>query len=220
MLALVEGRLAGLGAALRLGRAKPGQAEGQRALAARLARLNRFWAGLERVFAPPASYLDLLTEGTVVCRCEEVTYGELSVRLAEDDPAGAAMTGMGPTQGGDADRRGALPGRNCLATLAAIVARARGLAVDDLTWPRVRPPARPIPSATCCTRRSRRPFCPTTRTGRAKRSPETSSDAGAGATSDSHVCQAFKGLPVADGKEAFRRGCYRPLEPRSVSGSA
>jgi NADPH-dependent 2,4-dienoyl-CoA reductase/sulfur reductase-like enzyme len=93
-LALVEGRFAGLGAALRLGRAQPGRVEGrQRSLAARLRRLHRFRAALERVFAPPASYLDLLTDGTVVCRCEEVTYGELRARLAEEDGAGAATSG-------------------------------------------------------------------------------------------------------------------------------
>jgi D-hydroxyproline dehydrogenase subunit alpha len=45
----------------------------------------------------------------------------------------ATRTGMGRCQG-----------RNCLATLAAIVARAQGLAVEELTWPRARPPARPI----------------------------------------------------------------------------
>jgi thioredoxin reductase len=142
-LALVEGRLAGLGAAARLGRAQPGRDEGRRSLAACRGRLDRFRAGLERVFAPPASYLDLLTEGTVVCRCEEVTYGELSARLAEDD--GAATTAMVRLKAVTRTGMGRCQGRNCLATLAAIVARACGLAIDELTWPRVRPPARPIP---------------------------------------------------------------------------
>jgi flagellar basal-body rod protein FlgF len=36
----------------------------------------------------------------------------------------------------------------------------------------------------------------------------------------SHVCQAFRGLLVPDGGEASRRGCCRPLGPRSVSGIA
>jgi hypothetical protein len=143
-LALVEGRLAGLGAALRLGRAKPGRAEARRrSLVACRARLDRFRAGLERVFAPPASYLDILTEDTIVCRCEEVTWGELGARLAEDH--GATATVMVRLKAATRAGMGRCQGRNCLATLAAIVARAQGLAVGELAWPRVRPPARPIP---------------------------------------------------------------------------
>jgi NADPH-dependent 2,4-dienoyl-CoA reductase/sulfur reductase-like enzyme len=146
VLAQIEGQLAGLGAALRLGRANTGRAEGRRrSLAARLSRLDRFRAGLERVFAPPASYLDLLTEDTVVCRCEEVTYGELTARLGEYVAGtGAAVTGMIALKAATRTGMGRCQGRNCLATLAAIVARAQGVAVERLVWPRVRPPARPI----------------------------------------------------------------------------
>jgi hypothetical protein len=146
-LAQIEGRLAGLGAALRLGRATPGRAEGRRrSLAARLSRLDRFRVGLERVFAPPASYLDLLTEDTVVCRCEEVTCGELTVRLGEYVAgSAAAATGMVALKAATRTGMGRCQGRNCLPTLAAIVARAQGVAVERLVWPRVRPPARPIP---------------------------------------------------------------------------
>jgi len=144
-LAQIEGRLAGLGAALRLGRAKPGQAEARRrSLAARLGRLDRFRAGLERVFAPPASYLDLLTEDTLVCRCEDVAYGELIARLGDYAARTGAATGMLGLKAATRTGMGRCQGRNCLTTLAAIVARAQGVAVDRLTWPRVRPPARPI----------------------------------------------------------------------------
>lgn len=134
-LALVEGRLAALGAAHKLGRVAPAA---RRALHRRWARLDRFRTGLERLFAPPATFLGLLTPDTVVCRCEDVTAAELHDRVAEGAASmlqlkAATRCGMGRCQG-----------RNCQITLAAMVADAQGLAVDALSWPRVRPPARPI----------------------------------------------------------------------------
>ena len=42
---------------------------------------------------------------------------------------------------------GRCQGRNCLATVTELVARARRVAVADLELPRARPPARPVPLA-------------------------------------------------------------------------
>jgi hypothetical protein len=74
-----------------------------------------------------------------------VTYGELTARLGEYVAGtGAAVTGMIALKAATRTGMGRCQGRNCLATLAAIVARAQGVAVERLVWPRVRPPARPI----------------------------------------------------------------------------
>ncbi|MGH6953668.1 MAG: FAD-dependent oxidoreductase [Alphaproteobacteria bacterium] len=138
-MALLEGRLAGLIAAERLGRLGAGAARHlARPLRQRLLRLERFRRALERLYAPPASYLDLLTPETIVCRCEEVTAGELSAR--QGDGYTSALALKGTTRLG----MGRCQGRNCLATLAALVGRASGQAPEDVPMPRARPPARLI----------------------------------------------------------------------------
>jgi NADPH-dependent 2,4-dienoyl-CoA reductase/sulfur reductase-like enzyme len=137
--ALVEGRLAGLLAAERLGRCRPPAARASAdALRARLARLARFREGIERLHAPPPDFLTLLTADTVVCRCEEVTAGEMFGALerghaSADALKAATRAGMGRCQG-----------RNCLRTVAEILARVRGSAAGDIAMPRSRPPARPV----------------------------------------------------------------------------
>ena len=80
----------------------------------------------------------LLTAETVVCRCEEVTaadmFGALERGHASTDALKAATrAGMGRCQG-----------RNCLRTVAEILARVRGSAAGDIAMPRSRPPARPV----------------------------------------------------------------------------
>ena len=138
-MALVEGRLAALGAALRLGCDETAAiARRRRQLERQRARLDRFRTGLERIFAPPRGFLDLLTPDTVVCRCEDVTAGDLRRRVAEG--AGSMTQLKATTRAG----MGRCQGRNCLITLATMVAEAQGVAIGELAWPRVRPPARPI----------------------------------------------------------------------------
>jgi NADPH-dependent 2,4-dienoyl-CoA reductase/sulfur reductase-like enzyme len=119
--AMLEGQLAGLVAAGRLGRCPPGEVARRRgALRSRLERLVRFREGVEALYAPPPDYLSLLTPETIVCRCEEVTAAQLADGLSRgfasaDALKGATRVGMGVCQG-----------RNCLRTLADLIARARG----------------------------------------------------------------------------------------------
>jgi hypothetical protein len=137
--ALVEGRLAGLVAAVRLGRCAAAEAAvAARPLRARLARLARFRAALERLYAPPPDFLSLVTPETIVCRCEDVTGDEIVERLRDghrslDAVKAATRVTMGRCQG-----------RNCLRTVADLVARETGTLVEHLAWPRARPPARPV----------------------------------------------------------------------------
>ena len=137
--AILEGQLAGLLAAARLGRGTPAEvAKAARRLRARLARLAHFRAGIESLYAPPPDFLSLLTPETLVCRCEEVTAQQLAEGLRRGHASvnalkGATRIGMGVCQG-----------RNCLRTLADLVARDRRCAVVDLALPQARPPARPV----------------------------------------------------------------------------
>lgn len=139
-MALTEGRIAGIEAAIHAGSVERAR-ELPRLLGlnARLRRLNRFRDGLERVFAPPASWTRLITPETIVCRCEDVSRADLERRRGEG--AGTATQLKPATRLG----MGRCQGRNCMATLAALIAEAQGIAPADVPLPRPRPPARPIP---------------------------------------------------------------------------
>lgn len=74
----------------------------------------------------------------VVCRCEEVTAAEVRQAVAEGCPGPNQVkaflrAGMGPCQG-----------RMCGPTIAALVARTRGIAMQEAGHYRVRPPLRPV----------------------------------------------------------------------------
>ncbi len=130
-LSLAEGHIAGRSAAARL----HGTAPDPRAWAAAArtrTRLRAFFAALDGVYVPPAHWTSLITDDTVVCRCEEVTGG--AVREAvEELGAGDARTVKLLTRAG----MGWCQGRVCGPAVA-------GLAGCALT-PSRRPFARPVP---------------------------------------------------------------------------
>ncbi len=134
-LALLEGALAGLAAARRVGRAVKSEAR-EAGLRRRLARMERFRLGLEFLYHPPADYLQLVTPDTLICRCEEVTAAALSP--ASLGPAGSAYALKAATRIG----MGRCQGRFCQATFASMIAARDGCAVEDVQLPRLRPPAR------------------------------------------------------------------------------
>jgi hypothetical protein len=116
-LALAEGAVAGHAAAGDLDRA--------RAAVPRSRRERRFAAALERAFALRSELRDLPADDTVVCRCEDVTWG--AIRTWRDGRQAKLETrcGMGPCQG-----------RVCGVALEAL-----------LGWPleTPRPPLIPVP---------------------------------------------------------------------------
>ncbi|MER6573623.1 (2Fe-2S)-binding protein, partial [Streptomyces sp. NPDC001093] len=130
-LALAEGHIAGRSIAARLRGAAPDPRTWAAAARART-RQRAFFAALETVYAPPAGWADRITEDTVVCRCEEVTAGQVRTaagRLGAGDLRTAKLltrAGMGWCQG-----------RVCAPAVA-------GLTGCPLT-PGRRPFARPVP---------------------------------------------------------------------------
>jgi NADPH-dependent 2,4-dienoyl-CoA reductase/sulfur reductase-like enzyme len=137
--ALAEGELVGLLAAARLGRGEgPRTARATRRLRTRLGRLYRVRDTITSLWTPPATFSELITADTVVCRCEDVTAGEVTRLAEENDGSLDALKATSRVT------MGRCQGRNCLASVAEIVARARGVPVRDLALPRARPPARPI----------------------------------------------------------------------------
>lgn len=133
--ALAEGALAGLLAARRFGR---GSERDVTRLRARLARLHRVRDAIAALWTPPASFLALMTPDTIVCRCEDVTAGDLASVIDDGDP------GVEPVKTTTRVTMGRCQGRNCLATVAELIARARGVSPAEVERPRARPPARPI----------------------------------------------------------------------------
>ncbi|MRV73828.1 FAD-binding protein [Duganella sp. FT92W] len=89
--ALVEGRIAGLSAAGKRDQAASHFAE--------RARWRAFAARLARAFAVKPAILALAGDDTIVCRCEDVTHGELRSHGTWRSAKLHTRCGMGPCQG-------------------------------------------------------------------------------------------------------------------------
>ena len=142
----LQGELTGLTVAAELG------ALGQRdaKLLARPLR-QKLWSRLaarpfvDAVFRPNARAYASLDDDVVVCRCENVTAGEIRAVVAEgvldvNEIKLRLRPGMGPCQG-----------RMCGPALAFVAAAAAGVPARKLGMLRIRPPLRPVPLATLCT---------------------------------------------------------------------
>lgn len=136
--AVDEGRLAGLGAALDLTAITPAAA---RVLAApirrRLDRRRAFRRALARMHAVGPGIYELAPADAIVCRCEEVTRRALDAAIESSaDPSvvkGLTRAGMGMCQG-----------RNCQRQIAALIAARHGCAIGELQVATARAPARPV----------------------------------------------------------------------------
>jgi NADPH-dependent 2,4-dienoyl-CoA reductase/sulfur reductase-like enzyme len=129
-----SGRAAGLAAAEA---AQPAQQAELARLVAAVADTRRARRFLERLYRPPEA-TRVPPDPVVVCRCEEVTAGELR-RHVRNGCAGPnqlkAFTrcGMGPCQG-----------RQCGLTVSELIAAERGVPVDAVGSYRIRPPLKPV----------------------------------------------------------------------------
>lgn len=134
--AMAEGALAASGALADLGFAAP--APGAAALRRERRKRRAFAALVNELFAPPAGMLDPVTDDTLVCRCEEVTAGELRAACRPwganvNFVKGATRCGMGYCQG-----------RICGPVAEALVARELGLAPGTIDHFHPREPIRPV----------------------------------------------------------------------------
>ncbi|MGW0844660.1 FAD/NAD(P)-dependent oxidoreductase [Streptomyces sp. NPDC002787] len=130
-LSLAEGHIAGRSAAARLLGREPDPDEWAGAAKSR-GHLREFFDALDAVFVPPAHWTEQVTDGTVVCRCEEVTAGAVREAVGELG-AGEVRTVKLLTRAG----MGWCQGRMCGPAVA-------GLAGCAETATR-RPFARPVP---------------------------------------------------------------------------
>jgi len=136
--AMLRGHLAALGVAASLARLDKAAAESEagplrRALARELALrpfLDALYAPRPQLFAPP--------DETIVCRCEEVTAGQLRARAAIGRPGpnqikAFTRAGMGPCQG-----------RQCGYTVMHLIAEVQQRPVSEIGFFRIRPPLKPV----------------------------------------------------------------------------
>jgi NADPH-dependent 2,4-dienoyl-CoA reductase/sulfur reductase-like enzyme len=140
--ALVEGRMAALAAAARLGHLAEDQVRAEfEHLAAERRRLRRFGAMINTLYAPPAGLDGLATYDTPICRCEEVLAAELLTAIAQgarglDELKTRTRLGQGPCQG-----------RTCGPLAARLLGRQTGMPAAQIEGFRVRPPVKPVPLA-------------------------------------------------------------------------
>jgi NADPH-dependent 2,4-dienoyl-CoA reductase/sulfur reductase-like enzyme len=137
--AVDQGRLAALGAALDLGALMPAGAE-RRAepIRRRLAEKERFRRSLRRLHRVGPGIYELASPDTVVCRCEELTAGALDTAVAATADLDVVKTLTRVTMG-------LCQGRNCQRHVLAAIARRHGGTVGGVRGSTPRAPVRPVP---------------------------------------------------------------------------
>jgi NADPH-dependent 2,4-dienoyl-CoA reductase/sulfur reductase-like enzyme len=137
--ALAEGTLVGLAAARALGCAPPPELDREaRHASAALAGHRRFQDALWRLYAAPPYSAGLATPETLICRCEEISFGQVEEALNE-----------GIRQIGAVKRRtrvgmGLCQGRYCGPVLDALLAERFGRPRDPHGGFASRAPAKPV----------------------------------------------------------------------------
>jgi NADPH-dependent 2,4-dienoyl-CoA reductase/sulfur reductase-like enzyme len=113
------------------------------ALPQRLARLRRFQDALAHAFAWPHAQVAALDDDVPVCRCEQITAGEVRAVLAPALGAAEVNRMKAATRCG----MGRCQGRYCGHAAAEITAAALGSAGAPLDRLRAQPPVKPLPVA-------------------------------------------------------------------------
>jgi thioredoxin reductase len=137
--AVDEGRLAALGAAIDLGRLDAATAAAMaRPVRTRLRRRRALRRALGRMHRVGPGIYELATPETIVCRCEEVTRAQL-------DEAARASADVNVVKGLTRAGMGLCQARNCQRQVAALIAARHGRAPADVPMATPRFPARPVP---------------------------------------------------------------------------
>ena len=135
-----EGKLAALSALRSLGKVKPEALRQQeKQVRKTLAQARKFAELTSDMLALKPALFDLMTDDTIVCRCEETTAGEVRAATQEGDPTLRGVkirsrAGMGRCQG-----------RICGYLVARLIARQIGCKLDGIQLDTPRPPVKPVP---------------------------------------------------------------------------
>ena len=139
-MAVLEGRIAGIAAAARLGALSQGAARSRlRPHRAALAPLRKSRDVLGRRIAARPGLAELITPDTVICPCEGTTAARVDQALDEGVGDLGQMKRM--TRAG----MGECQGRMCSPALAHMIAHRRGIPLEAIAPPSIRPPVTPVP---------------------------------------------------------------------------
>jgi NADPH-dependent 2,4-dienoyl-CoA reductase/sulfur reductase-like enzyme len=136
--ARLRGEIAALGVAAKLGRIGDDQAESEAgAIGHKLSRELAVRPFLDALFRPRPEIFAPCDE-TVVCRCEEITAGEIRALAAVGQPGpnqikAASRAGMGPCQG-----------RQCGYTVMRLLCAAQNRGPAEVGFYHIRPPLKPV----------------------------------------------------------------------------
>jgi thioredoxin reductase len=137
--ALAEGSVVGAAVAASLGHALGGSLIGEHDhAAAELAKQRRFQQALWTVYASPLKAPKERCGNTVICRCEEVTFGELDAALDE------GLSTVGAIKRRTRIGMGRCQGRYCAPVLDEIVCERFGRSRDEMSGFAPRVPVKPV----------------------------------------------------------------------------
>ncbi|MEO9777894.1 MAG: FAD/NAD(P)-binding oxidoreductase [Sedimentitalea sp.] len=105
----------------------------------KLNRMRRFAKGVATAFPWPTQMVRKLLDDTVLCRCENVTAGELRETLDWSGPDANRAKSLGRVG------MGRCQGRYCQLSAAEVIAAKAAVAPDEVGRLRLQPPARPVP---------------------------------------------------------------------------
>jgi len=137
-MALLEGQIAGISAAARAGHNSADAEAALLKLWPALVHERRFQRLYSSLFTPKPGIYELVTDDTMLCRCEEVTAAEVrrAIKLGADtDNEVKAVTRCG---------MGNCEGRVCSQILANFVARETNRSLTNVGLLRPRPPLYPL----------------------------------------------------------------------------
>lgn len=139
MVAVEEGRLCAIRACNQLGRIKEDKLKSlSEPILKKLKEIRKFRTVLDEVSAIRLGWFTRVRDDTIICRCEEVTAGEIRKAIADgavqtNEMKGLLRTGMGYCQG-----------RFCESSLHALIALETKRPIEELERWTLRPPIKPI----------------------------------------------------------------------------
>jgi NADPH-dependent 2,4-dienoyl-CoA reductase/sulfur reductase-like enzyme len=138
--AIEEGRIAGLAAARALGKSETGASQKQEAeIRKRLTRAREFAELASGMMQLKPALLDLITDDTILCRCESVPAAQIMQAIDEGD---LTLRGIKvQTRAG----MGSCQGRMCGHLISRLIAKKTGVALESIEPDTARSPVKPVP---------------------------------------------------------------------------
>lgn len=138
--AMAEGKLAALAVARQLGLLNEAKFQARlKAISPCLDRARRFADYVTRSFTPKSTLCGSIPDNTIVCRCEEITAGE--IRRAVSNGARSLKAIKIMTRAG----MGLCQGRICASSIAQLASQVSGLPAKTFGELVIRPPIKPVP---------------------------------------------------------------------------